>query len=120
MSFPEKTIEQVWCKGRVIAGYDENLVRKDCCGAWIVRNKYGDRNDVFGWEIDHVYPQSLGGDDCLDNLRPMQWQNNEAKQDDYPTYNSIVRADGIYNVEYNMSHTVNAVLQKKLSEIYKK
>ncbi len=120
MSFSDNDIDLVWNKGRIVPGYDEKVVRKDCCGAWIVRNKYGDRTDDFGWEIDHVYPQSLGGDDNLDNLRPMQWQNNEAKQDDYPTYNSVVKADGIYNIEYSIKHTVNASLQEKLSVLYQK
>ena len=119
MAFSEELIEQVWNKGRIISGYDENLVRKDCCGAWIVRDRYGDRNDDFGWEIDHVYPESKGGDDNIENLRPMQWKNNESKNDDYPSYASAVKADGNSNVECQDRHTVNSVLQNKIQEIYK-
>lgn len=118
MSFSEEVKQKVWEKGKIVSGYNAELVRKDCCGAWIVRNKYGDRNDDFGWEIDHVYPQVLGGDDALDNLRPMQWQNNKSKRDDYPSYTSVVKADGNINVENTVRHTVNSIVQEKIKELY--
>lgn len=55
------------------------------CGAWIVREKYGDRSSQNnnGWEIDHILPESEGGTDNLFNLRPLQWFNN-CKRGDGP------------------------------------
>lgn len=78
MAFNSSFIEQVWQKGQTVPGYDSNTWRKDDCNAWIRRSDYGDRNSIFGWEIDHISP---GGTDNLSNLRPLQWQNNISKSD---------------------------------------
>jgi len=81
MSFSDDTIQKVWEKGTVVSGYDKNVWRKDQCGAWIKRDRYGDRDSKYGWEIDHIKPSSDGGGDELSNLRPLQWENNASKQE---------------------------------------
>lgn len=118
MSFEENIIEAVWEKASPIEGYDRERFRKDCCGAIIAKDKYGDTDSVFGWQIDHVYPEKCGGKNDLDNLRAMQWQNNESKSDDYPAYYSSVTADGTSNIELKVRHVVNETLQKKLKDLY--
>ena len=70
MSFEENIIEAVWEKASPIEGYDRERFRKDCCGAIIAKDKYGDIDSVFVWQIDHVYPKKIGGKDDLDNLVP--------------------------------------------------
>ena len=80
MSFTEDTIQKVWEKGTVASKNDPKDWRKDQCGAWIARNKYGNRDSKYGWEIDHIKPESAGGGDQLSNLRPLQWENNASKQ----------------------------------------
>ena len=80
MSFSEYTIQKVWEKGRIVPGNDPNVWRKDQCGAWICRSYYGNRNSQYGWEIDHIRPESNGGGDELSNLRPLQWANNVDRQ----------------------------------------
>lgn len=78
MGFSDEIIETVWRKGKTVEGKDPSLFRKDDCNAWMRRKEHGNRNSIFGWEVDHINPN---GSDNLDNLRPLQWENNVNKQD---------------------------------------
>ena len=118
-NFTEAQIQEVWVKGKIVDGYDANHHRKDLAGAWMQRDEYG--NEVSkGWEIDHVYPESKGGDEQIINLRPMQHENNGSKSDYYPKYNTVVTSDGDKNIDKERTRTltVNEDLQEKLKELY--
>lgn len=91
-NFTAATVDAVWRKGLIVAGYDPNQLRKDACGAWIRRLDYGNTRSQNGWEIDHIKPTSKGGADSLDNLQPMQWENNRSKGDNYPNWSCAIRA----------------------------
>ena len=93
MTVSEDLLQRVWEKGDA-AHFDPGIWRKDQCGAWISRIRYGDRNSDYGWEIDHINPD--GGDDPS-NLRPLQWKNSLDKAAGRPT--CPVTADGNRNVE---------------------
>ena len=80
MSLSKVTIQEVFEKGTVAPNNNPNVWRKDGCGAWIGRDHYGDRISQYGWEVDHITPESEGGVDALWNLRPLQWENNASKQ----------------------------------------
>lgn len=79
--FDEATIEAVWHKGKPEPGFPG--FRKDACHASMQRTDYGTQ-ERWGWEIDHIKPVSKGGTDDLNNLRPLQWENNRYKGDNYP------------------------------------
>lgn len=116
--YSDELIQTVWEKGLVQQGFDPNVARKDACGAWMLRNQYGNIDSDFGWEIDHVYPRALGGTTVDVNLRPMHWQNNRSKGDDYPTYMASVKAVDNENQQIEGQFTVNEVLRNQLSQIY--
>lgn len=91
-TFSTAFIEAVWRKGEVVHGHNPNQVRKDNCGAWMKKLEYGNTNSQYGWEIDHILPVSKGGSDALDNLQPLQWENNRSKGDNYPNWSCAVNA----------------------------
>lgn len=71
----------VWNKWKVIPNNKPNEWRQDECWAWIWFQFYWNRNNQYGWEIDHITPQSNWWNDNLSNLRPLQWENNISKSD---------------------------------------
>ncbi len=120
MEYSEDFVDKVWNKGVIIDGYDSNLIRQDACGAWILKEAYSKENNDFSWGIEMVMPISMGGDDNLDNLRPMNTKNIQSKANSYPEYYSALQADGSNNVEVRVLHVVNEDLQKRLKQIYNK
>ena len=80
-SFSDATISAVWGKGLVVPGYNPDFVRKDYMNTFMERKHYGNRDVKTGWEIDHIVPVSSGGSDMLNNLQPLQWENNAKKSD---------------------------------------
>lgn len=116
--YSDELIQAVWEKGLVQQGFDPNVARKDACGAWMLRNQYGNTDSDFGWEIDHVYPRILGGATVIENLRPMQWQNNLSKGDNYPTYIASVKAVDNQNQPVEGQFTVNDELRNQLAQLF--
>lgn len=116
MFYTEELKRKVWEKGRIVNNYNPQMFRKDACGAWIMWDKYGDRDSIYGWEIDHILPQNLGGPDILVNLRPLQYQNNISKGIDYPSYTAVVTAEGNKNVEVIRHLVVNEDVRRSLKQ----
>ena len=90
----------VWNMGHAVLGYDSNQYRKDCAGAWMCYNEYGNIKSPFGWEIDHIKPLAANGADAINNMQPLQWQNNRTKADSYPRCQFCVTSSGNTNIEY--------------------
>lgn len=91
------TVIKVWEQAEAVSGYDPNIWRKDFAGAWIRVDCYGKPSE-YGWVVDHIQPITKGGNDNLNNLIALHWQNNITKQDDYPVFSTSISSDGEKNV----------------------
>ena len=126
MVVTEQLKKDVWSKGTIVPNYDKDKYRKDACGAWIAWDRYGDTHSPYGWQIDHIYPESKlklrsldqESIDDLQNLRPIHWRNNASKGADYPTYHSVVKAVDNHNEDIDDTFEVNAKIQETLRELY--
>lgn len=126
MAFSEKDIQDAWNRATSVEGYDATRFRKDACGAWIIWNKYGDTDSMYGWVIDHVVPQSLleekgFGEEMINNslnLRALQHENNRSKSDDYPSYTAVVTSKGTENIKELAYLQINETKQKALNAFY--
>lgn len=126
MEFTKEQIESAWGNAQIVDGYDASRFRKDACGAWIIRDKYGVTDSPFGWEVDHIVPRSLlekkgEPEEKINhplNLRAMHWENNRYKGDYYPSYMSKIMADGNSNAYRSQAMTVNVKIQEKLKTLY--
>ena len=120
MYWTDEIINGIWQLARKVDGMDANMVRKDPCGAWIVRDKYGMPDNEYGWDIDHIYPRSLGGDDNPKNLRAMHCANVRSKGDSYPSYFVAVTSDGDKNIHVRKVLKVNRTRREALEALYNK
>ena len=123
----EELILEVWNKGIIDERYPSDLVRKDACGAYIKFDKFGDRDSIFGWEIDHIYPASLLQErvpqaliDNIQNLRPLNWKNNLSKGSNYPFYTAVMVADdeAATNKEVEVGKVVNESVREALNKLF--
>ena len=128
MNLSEKEKDRIFRKARKIEGLDADEWRMDACDAIIHRSSYGRGDDFFGWEVDHIVPQSLLEEngvpqnliDDFRNLRPLNWRNNVSKGNDYPSYKVEIQSEdgGESNVIRSRRRTVNQAKQKELRELY--
>lgn len=125
--YSEELLDKLWAKAQEVDNYDPTKYRKDACGAWIMRDKYGDRTSAFGWEVDHVYPESklkksgvsMELIDIEANLRPLNWKNNDSKGADYPSYQAKMKSEGNRNVEGEFEFTVNEQVRAEVERLYR-
>lgn len=126
MSFTEEQKIAAWNRATAVPGFEPQTFRKDACGAWIIWDKYGVDDNIYGWEIDHVVPRAMlesrgFSEDEInspENLRALQHMNNVSKGMDYPSYTAVVTSEGDRNVDTIKNLVVNSSLRQKLDKMY--
>lgn len=124
--FTNDIVELVWQKGRIVEGYDPAKFRQDACGAWITRDKYGDKFNNFGWVIDHICPLSLlerhkvpeEAIDDIVNLQPMQWANDSSKGESYPIFWASRYGVEGDNISLVQSFIINDAVRNAVDKFY--
>lgn len=72
---------------------------KDFAGREIMRSAYDDRNSKYGWNVDHILPQSQGGKSTESNLICCSILTNDEKQDSFPCFSANDRDFEIKRVQ---------------------
>jgi hypothetical protein len=107
-NWTEEQIEKVWLKGKEVSGYEKNKHRKDLAGAWMQKDQHGNQDSIFGWQIDHKIPSAKNGCSSMCNLQPLQWNNNQTKSDDFPSFKTSITSENNSNIEHSQSWKYNA------------
>lgn len=66
--------------------FGKEIKVKDFTGRTIAKGAYNDRNSEFGWNVDHILPQSKGGVTADHNLICCHILTNDEKADRFPAF----------------------------------
>lgn len=112
MDLNRETAMRLWTK----SFGKENKV-KDYTGRTIAKGAYNDRNSEYGWNLDHILPQSRGGKTADYNLICCHILTNDEKADKFPGFKAngitfeIVKVENHYEIQQ-----VSANKKKKTKE----
>ena len=100
---------RIWSKR-----YGKDLKVTDFAGRTMLKAAYDDRNSEYGWNIDHVLPQSKGGKTAEHNLVCCHILTNDEKADKFPCFNAnghefeILKVQNHYEIKEKNSSTTNS------------
>ena len=86
MELNKETALRLWNKS-----FGKETKVKDYTGRMIVKGAYNDRKSEYGWNVDHICPQSRGGKTADHNLICCHILTNDEKADKFPAF----KANGI-------------------------
>lgn len=81
MDLNRETAMRLWVKS-----YGKVTKVLDFAGRTMVKSAYNDRNSDFGWNVDHILPQSKGGVTADHNLVCCHILTNDEKADKFPCF----------------------------------
>lgn len=110
MDLNKETAMRLWSKF-----YGKATKVKDFTGREIVKGAYNNRNSEFGWNVDHILPQSRGGKTADYNLIICHISTNDEKADKFPVFNANGKKFEILKVEnhYEIREISNCSNEKK-------
>lgn len=83
MDLNRETALRLWNKS-----FGKETKVKDFTGRTIAKGAYNDRNSKYGWNVDHILPQSKGGVTADHNLVCCHILTNDEKADSFPCFNA--------------------------------
>ncbi|MBE5737628.1 MAG: HNH endonuclease [Clostridiales bacterium] len=81
MDLNRETAMRLWIKS-----FGKVTKVKDFTGREIVKGAYNDRNSEYGWNVDHILPQSRGGKTADHNLICCHILTNDEKANKFPCF----------------------------------
>ena len=81
MDLNKETASRLWVKQ-----FGKKQKAVDFSGRTIVRAAYNDRNSEYGWNVDHILPESRGGKTADHNLICCHILTNDEKADKFPCF----------------------------------
>ena len=100
MDLNKETAMRLWNKS-----FGKETKVKDFTGRTIAKGAYNDRNSEFGWNVDHILPQSRGGKTADHNLVCCHILTNDEKADKFPAFKAnginfeIVKVENHYEIK---------------------
>ena len=83
MEVNKETALRLWSKQ-----FGKQSKARDFSGREIAKAAYDNRNSAFGWNVDHILPQSRGGKTADHNLICCHIDTNDEKADRFPCFNA--------------------------------
>lgn len=108
MELNRETAMRLWVKH-----FGKETKATDFSGRVIAKGAYGDRNSEFGWNVDHILPQSKGGTTADHNLVCCHILTNDEKADRFPAFVANGRRFEIIKVQ---NHYEIRAVEGKTSE----
>lgn len=99
MELNRETAMRLWNKS-----FGRESKAEDFAGRMMAKGAYNDRNSEFGWNVDHILPQSKGGATADHNLVCCHIKTNDEKADSFPCFNAngvpyeIVKVQNHYEI----------------------
>lgn len=114
MNLNRETAMRLWNKT-----FGKETKVQDFAGRTISKGAYNDRNSDFGWNIDHILPQSKGGSTADHNLVCCHIKTNDEKANKFPCFNAngipfeIIKVQNHYEIHAKSKESKK---QKEISE----
>ncbi len=100
MDLNHETAMRLWNKQ-----FGKETKVKDFTGREMAKGAYNNRNSDFGWNVDHILPQSKGGKTADSNLICCHINTNDEKADKFPCFNAngkkfeIIKVQNHYEIQ---------------------
>ncbi len=111
MELNKETANRLWVKQ-----FGKRQKAFDFAGREIAKASYNDRNSNFGWNVDHILPESRGGKTADHNLICCSIKTNDEKADRFPAFKAngkqfeIQRRENHYEIIEKSRKTENQYL----------